>query len=316
MIQTWKRKEAEFAFIWNMTDFRRESKERKDYQFEKIVDGTTAEAIKKPFTKSSMRSFVVTTPLVVFGLSMIGIAFVGFRIWSTLVTSMSSVIFIGCLNGISICILNYAYTWLAVLLTNFENHQFEDQWEDSFIFKTYCFQFVNSYISLFAVAFYDVDLSRVASSMGSNFFMQQFVSNILEMTWPSYYDTWKINKLREHLALRRGPPIETSVVSPSPGPETMRQLEQLPPEHNVDLELNYLKSYTNDLILEYCELVIQLGYIAMFSCALPISPLFALLNNLWEVKGEINLCLNINRRPIAEGVKSIGAWMWVLDVFF
>ena len=41
---------------------------------------------------------------------------------------------------------------------------------------------------------------------------------------------------------------------------------------------------------EYLELVIQYGFVTMFSAAFPLAPLFALANNIMEVKvGRNNL---------------------------
>ena len=38
------------------------------------------------------------------------------------------------------------------------------------------------------------------------------------------------------------------------------------------------------IITEYLEMVIQFGFITMFSCAFPLAPLFALLNNTVEIR--------------------------------
>ena len=35
---------------------------------------------------------------------------------------------------------------------------------------------------------------------------------------------------------------------------------------------------------EYLEMVIQFGFITMFSCAFPLAPFFALLNNTLDVR--------------------------------
>ena len=43
---------------------------------------------------------------------------------------------------------------VAVLLTNWENHRTESAYENSLIVKSFCFQFVNSYISFFYIAFF------------------------------------------------------------------------------------------------------------------------------------------------------------------
>ena len=38
------------------------------------------------------------------------------------------------------------------------------------------------------------------------------------------------------------------------------------------------------IITEYLEMVIQFGFITMFSCAFPLAPFFALVNNTVEIR--------------------------------
>ena len=42
---------------------------------------------------------------------------------------------------------------VAIYLNNFENFRINTEYEDALILKLFCFQFVNSYASLFYVAF-------------------------------------------------------------------------------------------------------------------------------------------------------------------
>ena len=59
----------------------------------------------------------------------------------------------GVLNAMLIMILNMIYRKVAKYLTNWENHRTQQDFEYSLIIKNFLFQFVNSYISLFYVAF-------------------------------------------------------------------------------------------------------------------------------------------------------------------
>ena len=40
-------------------------------------------------------------------------------------------------------------------MANWENHKYQQDWEDSLISKNFAFQFVNSNIALFSIAFKD-----------------------------------------------------------------------------------------------------------------------------------------------------------------
>ena len=56
-------------------------------------------------------------------------------------------------NAVQIQLLNLVYGHVARYLNDLENHATQTQFEDNLIAKTFCFQFINSYFSLFYVAF-------------------------------------------------------------------------------------------------------------------------------------------------------------------
>uniref|UniRef100_A0A5K3FBR5 Anoctamin n=1 Tax=Mesocestoides corti TaxID=53468 RepID=A0A5K3FBR5_MESCO len=65
---------------------------------------------------------------------------------------------------------------------------------------------------------------------------------------------------------------------------------------------------------EYLEMLIQYGFITMFVPAFPLAPLFALLNNMFEVRTDAKKFLAILRRPVIMREKSIGIWFGILSV--
>ena len=58
------------------------------------------------------------------------------------------------LNLLAINLLKFLYSRLAVWLTNWENPPTRTDYEDSFTWKMYLFQFVNTYASIFYIAFF------------------------------------------------------------------------------------------------------------------------------------------------------------------
>ena len=60
--------------------------------------------------------------------------------------------------------------------------------------------------------------------------------------------------------------------------------------------------------------VIQFGFVTMFVASFPLAPLFALINNIVELRADaINFVVNY-RRPVAEEVKDIGIWFKILEI--
>ena len=65
-------------------------------------------------------------------------------------------------QGLAITVMNAVYNIVARWFTDLENHRFDGNYEASLMMKTFCFQFVNSYLSLFWLAFYERDRSKLA----------------------------------------------------------------------------------------------------------------------------------------------------------
>ena len=59
----------------------------------------------------------------------------------------------GALNATFIVLMNYVYRYLAEYLNEFENHRTKTRHYDALITKTYLFQFINSYVALFYIAY-------------------------------------------------------------------------------------------------------------------------------------------------------------------
>ena len=62
-------------------------------------------------------------------------------------------------------------------------------------------------------------------------------------------------------------------------------------------------------LVDYAEMVTQFGYITIWSVTWPLSPLFALINNWFELRTDAAKIATQVRRPIAERVESIGPWL-------
>jgi len=64
-----------------------------------------------------------------------------------------------------------------------------------------------------------------------------------------------------------------------------------------------------DLYSDYSEMVVQYGYVALWSVIWPITPLCAVLNNWLELRSDaVKLCLS-HRRPVPQRGDSIGPWL-------
>ncbi len=68
------------------------------------------------------------------------------------------------------------------------------------------------------------------------------------------------------------------------------------------------------LISSFSSAVIQFGFVTMFVASFPLAPLFALINNIFELRADaMNFAVNF-RRPVSEEVKNIGVWFRILEI--
>eukprot|EP01050_Picozoa_sp_SAG11_P011257 SAG11_NODE_1180_length_5595_cov_5.933224_3_plen_281_part_00 len=60
----------------------------------------------------------------------------------------------GTVNGVIIYVMNGAYKGVAIWLNEKENHRTTEQYDNALVLKTFLFQFFNSYVTLFYIAFF------------------------------------------------------------------------------------------------------------------------------------------------------------------
>lgn len=59
---------------------------------------------------------------------------------------------------------------------------------------------------------------------------------------------------------------------------------------------------------DYLEMFVQFGYVVLFSSVYPISAVWAVLNNILEIRGDAFKLCKVSQRPMTRRVKDIGAW--------
>ena len=95
--------------------------------------------------------------------------------------------------------MNYIYKFVAKWLTDWENHEIDTTYNSALASKLFLFQFVNSYNSLFYIAFLkgttegcdDNDCMAELEIQLSTIFITNLVLNVVELGTP-----WAFFKLR------------------------------------------------------------------------------------------------------------------------
>ena len=63
---------------------------------------------------------------------------------------------------------------------------------------------------------------------------------------------------------------------------------------------------------DFMQMTIQFGYVTLFAASFPPASLFALMNNLTEIRGDAFLLCKGHRRPYWQNEEDIGSWYGVL----
>ena len=213
------------------------------------------------------------------------------------------------INLVFILVFNVVYDLTAIWITEKELHRTQTSYDDSLIVKIYVFQFINYYASIFYIAF--VKGQFIGSPDNYNkwfgyrqeecqpggcfveltiqlaiiFCGKQFLLAIVEYCIPLF---WKLLNL-------------------------MKMTKEQRKEKATNLDFELVEYGQDSLFYEYLEMVIQYGFITIFVCAFPLAPLFALFNNILELRLDSKKILELHRRPTAQKVRSIGVWFDIME---
>ncbi|XP_065837575.1 anoctamin-4-like isoform X2 [Oscarella lobularis] len=214
---------------------------------------------------------------------------------------------------IAIAFMNFVYQRIAEKLTHWENHRTQTEFDDHFTFKMFLFQCVNYYSSVFYIAFFKGKFAgypghynqpfgarldecgsggcmiELTQQLGIIMVGKQILNNFMEIVLPWLKGWWR----------RRDSKDDDLTDN-----KTISRWEE-------DLDLADLSPY--GLFAEYLEMVIQYGFITIFVAAFPLAPLFALLNNILEIRLDGKKFVTFLRRPVAQRAQDIGIWYSILE---
>ncbi|XP_041375586.1 anoctamin-10-like isoform X2 [Gigantopelta aegis] len=313
-LESWKRYCSELSFQWGTMQsvVAKFEEPRPDY-FGKIgknpVTGK-AEPVY-PKLKRVLRFYLVSLPVTAMFL---GIAFVfmltyfWMQAWADNVYFKNKtllqypIIFAPTIvYAISIGILNAIYRKVASLLNDFENHRLQSSYENHLIMKLVLFDFVNCFISLFYVAFYLQDRALLRSHLACLLITSQVTGQIKEAMVPFFFVKRRSQQMER--AMKKAASFKTGEGTPEVDYTVQKQasLESTMDQYEGTMD-------------EYLELFLQFGYVFLFSSAFPLAALWALLNNITEIRTDAFKMCRIFQRPFAESASGIGAWQIAFEV--
>jgi len=228
-------------------------------------------------------------------------------------STMSSVVG-GIMNAIAIVILNKIYRTIAFKMNDWENHRTDTEYTDNLLFKIFLFQFVNSYTSLYYIAFFkrtttlwgDKTLKDSCSGAEADSASRWGCPNELMIQLLTILATNIVIGQAQEVLI---PYFTTKAKRLYFNYVTHSNLEELP-KYEKEYSLN---DYEGTLD-EYGEMVIQYGYLTLFAASFPLAPLLALVNNLVEIRTDAYKWLMVYNKPFYRGADDIGGWYNILEV--
>ncbi|XP_047018103.1 anoctamin-2b isoform X2 [Ictalurus punctatus] len=343
-LEHWKRRQNSLNYSWNMTGME-EEEEHPRPKYETLLLQKTQK--KRRNKKKSKREsgderltwkdrfpgyFInISSILLMFGVTFAAVfAVIMYRITvsatlamnpdpqikaSVRVTVTATAVII---NLVVILILDEIYGSVAAWLTELEIPKTETGFEERLILKAFLLKFMNAYAPIFYVAFFK---GRFAGRPGDYVYVfnqyrmeecapggclielciqlsiimlgkQLIQNNIFEIGVP------KLKKLFRSLKeKKRAPEVHVE--------QTGRTLRQW----HLDYDLEPFEGLTP----EYMEMIIQFGFVSLFVASFPLAPLFALLNNIIEIRLDAKKFVTELRRPDAVRAQDIGIWYNILN---
>ncbi|XP_066040726.1 anoctamin-2 [Chamaea fasciata] len=223
------------------------------------------------------------------------------------------------INLVVVLILDEIYGAVAKWLTEIEIPKTEKTFEERLILKAFLLKFVNSYASIFYVAFFK---GRFVGRPGRYVYMfegyrmeecapggclmelcvqlsiimlgkQLIQNNLFEIGIP------KLKKLFRKLKDER---------------TVLKEMDTNQSKDPQQWDLDYILEPFTGLTPEYMEMIIQFGFVTLFVASFPLAPVFALLNNIIEVRLDAKKFVTELRRPDTVREKDIGIWYNILSV--
>ncbi|KJH50552.1 hypothetical protein DICVIV_03318 [Dictyocaulus viviparus] len=352
-LEGWKRYHAEISWKWGLLDLVvEEDTVRPEFQFRvktKRYNPVTQQEEPYLSGKKKLANFTAGAVTVLFFICLVLAVVFGMVVYRVicmrLLASMDnptidSLAFLivsttaATINLAVIICMNYFYNSLAHRLTRWECPRTQADFDNSYTFKVFLFQFANYYSSLFYIAFFKGVLSQLPGTRDNDGNVKiagyrlegcdpagcfaelviqlatimcgkQFFAAVVEFAYPNFMSL-----------LRKWQLMVPIVETKEQRKKRIREENSKKMNHMARWEADYYLNPTYDQFLfdEYLEMVLQFGFVTLFVAAFPLAPFFAVLNNIFEIRLDAYKFLITTQKPVPAQAKNIGVWLSILNV--
>lgn len=339
-LEVWRRRSNESAFQWGTIGMTSLDEPRPNFHGTMMRDTVTGRLLPQfPRRTTSIRMYCVSLPIVVVCLFLAFLVMLASFYAEERLTQLAkdpesgvtslTVMLPSVVYSILVYIVNLYYRQLATYLTEWENHRTQSQFERHRVIKLVAFEFVNTFMALFYIAFVYQDMDMLRYQLATMLIILQVVNNAQEAVLPLVMRC--LSKVPSPPRVPESSSVRTvssagdgggsglryrgltraSTNELYPGvPEVLQGIPELEPDDPrqrqalVEGAMDVYEGTYDD----YLEVFIQFGYVFLFSAVYPQAALWALLNNLMESRVDAFKLCRLFQRPLARRVKDTGAW--------
>jgi hypothetical protein len=301
MDQLWIRREKTLSWQWGLHDYERTEQQRPSFKgkYSKDVISGKRKRIYSPVGLAKYAQLLGYGVIVLF-VGLVVAALTAIFSVSNAEKHGSFITPIGVINAIQIKVLNFVsnkqvYRYVARKMTDWENQETDRKYNDSLVVKLFCFQFVNSYASLFYIAFIKGSTAQGCTNGGC---MKELQLQLVSI----YFTNLLLN------VFELGLPMLSKYFKVKNEAKRARSFGNVMKEEEVEA----LKSDYDSTLYDYMEMIIAYGYMVLFGVAFPFTPLFACVLAIIEVRVDAIKFCYLLRRPFPSQDNSIRIWVDII----
>ncbi|KAL2255435.1 hypothetical protein VTK26DRAFT_3391 [Humicola hyalothermophila] len=333
----WKMKEVDLAVEWGVRGVGKIQRPRPQFRFEReTVDPVTGETVKVYSPVKRLARQLLQVPFAAACVVALGGVIAGcfaieifinevyngpFKQYLTFVPTVLLSIFNPTLTAL--------LTKLAERLTDMENYETQDAHQASLVQKIFVINFITSYLGVFLTAFVYVPFGKILVPCLDVF--QITAQKFTAEGTPLPTKSWEINPDRltrqviYFTVTAQIVNLATEFIVPYAKRKVFKTVEKVQSEFSeksntqvkdVPEETEFLERVRNeaeldeyDVTIDYREMVIQFGYLSLFSVVWPLTACSFLVNNWVEARSDAMKITTNCKRPIPWRADSIGPWL-------
>ncbi|TVY14336.1 Uncharacterized protein LARI1_G007748 [Lachnellula arida] len=342
-VEYWKKQETDLAVQWGVRGVSKIQLKRPQFKHESTAtDPITGEEMKvySPFKRLARQllqvPFALTAALVLG--SLIAVCF-GIEVFISEVYPGPFKTYLVFLPTVILTVMMPALlsvlTGFATRLTNLENYETTDSHEAAMVSKIFILNFITSYLPIFLTAFVYIPFGQIIVPHLDIFSLtvRPFAENEKQLTAPKSGFQINPNRLKGQViyftVTAQIVNFLLEIIVPYVSRRFFRKVKEVktnramkksgtasPTADDHPEEAAFLTRVRNeaelsvyDVTTDFREMIVQFGYLSLFSVVWPLTAVSFLVNNWIELRGDALKIAIETQRPVPWRADSIGPWL-------